>query len=294
MHYTSFLKRFILRKDFLRRAKGRINSFVRHNQRNEIDDIHDMYAHLGKKPSVIFDCGANIGFVTHKFSTKFPAATIYAFEPNPSVFQKLAKHYAEKNKIVCINSGIGSDSGKMTFYVNRNSGTSSFLPPTDFHMNNIASHTVTPTEVDIVKIDDVMKTHRIDHIDVLKLDIEGFEIEAMKGISNLKHKISLIFAEVNLIPTYQGQPLIDEVIAYARSQGFHILNLYGLNETKYHQAQITNVLFISDDFKNQLKSKLGEKAFGYYLFLFWIQSKSLQFSICFSQLCCWRVPRQNK
>jgi hypothetical protein len=85
----------------------------------------------------------------------------------------------------------------------------------------------------------------------------------MKGISNLNQKVSIIFAEVNLIPTYQGQPLIDEVISYARSQGFHILNLYGLNETNYHQAQITNVLFISDDFKNQLKSKLGEKAFGY-------------------------------
>jgi FkbM family methyltransferase len=263
MHYTNFFKRFLLRKNFFRRAKGRVDELIRYNTKNEMDDMDDIFNHLGRKPTVIFDCGANIGFVTHQFNKKFHNATIYAFEPNPLVFSKLATHYKGNEKVIAINAGIGSESGKMIFYVNKNSGTSSFLPPTEFHMNNIASRTVTPEEVAILKIDDVIQKHQINHIDILKLDIEGFEIEAMKGITNLKEKVSFIYAEVNLIPTYQGQPLIDEVITYCRSQGFHFLNFYGINETKFHQAQITNILFMSDNLKQELTSKLGEKAFGY-------------------------------
>lgn len=263
MFYTNFFKRFIWRKDFFNRAKGRIKGIIRHNRRNEIGDIQKLFGYLNRKPNVIFDCGANVGFVTHKFFKNFPEATIYAFEPNPLVFNRLSAHYAKNSKVICINSGVGDKSDKMIFYLNKNSGTSSFLPPTEFHMDNIASHKVTPEEVQIVKIDDVMKEYKLEHIDILKLDIEGFEIEAMKGINKLEEKVSLIFAEVNLIPTYEGQPLIDEVITYARSKGFHIFNIYGLNETRYHQGQITNILFISKKFKQELNAKLGKEAFGY-------------------------------
>jgi FkbM family methyltransferase len=263
MHYTNIIKRFILRKDFFKRAKSRIDLLVRHNTKNEMDDLVDIYHHLGRKPNVIFDCGANIGFVTYQYTQKFKEATIYSFEPNPNVFKQLAKQYYGNNKVVCINAGIGSESGKMTFFVNKNSGTSSFLSPTEYHMNNMASHTVKSQVVEILSIDDVMKKNNIDHIDILKLDIEGFEIEAMKGIINLKEKVSFIYAEVNFIPTYEGQPLIEDVIAYCRNQGFHFLNFYGINETSYHQSLITNILFVSDIIKEELSTKLGKKAFGY-------------------------------
>jgi hypothetical protein len=58
MHYTNFFKRFLLRKNFLRRAKGRVDNLIRYNTKNEMDDIDDIFNHLGRKPTVIFDCGA--------------------------------------------------------------------------------------------------------------------------------------------------------------------------------------------------------------------------------------------
>lgn len=263
MHYQNFIKRFVLRKDFLTRAKGRIKRIKRRNTKNEFDDIAYLYDLVESKPNTIFDCGANIGFVTHKFHTLFPNCNVFAFEPNPVIFEKLNQFYSQNNHIHCFNLGISDSSGKLLFNINKNSGTSSFLNPNEYHKNNIASRNITVKEVKVTSIDDIMKSNNVNFIDVLKLDIEGFEIKALEGIKNLEDKVALIFAEVNLIPTYEGQPLIEDVISYARRQGFNVVNFYGINENKNRQASITNLLFISNRFKKKLIEKGYKGSFGY-------------------------------
>lgn len=263
MHYDNIIKRFILRKDFFKRAKGRLNGIKRHHSKNEFDDIQFLYELINRKPDVIFDCGANIGFVSHQFLAKFPDSRIYAFEPNPSVFEKLNNQYANNKNVACFNIGISNEQGELMFNVNQNNGTSSFLNPTDYHTSNIASKNITPTKVAVSSINAIMAKTGVKHIDVLKLDIEGFEIKALEGISDLNENVSMIFTEVNLIPTYEGQPLIEDLISYLRPRGFSIYNFYGINENAHRQASITNLLFISSKFKNELIAKGFSKSFNY-------------------------------
>ena len=263
MHYDNFIKRFILRKDFFKRAKNRLKLLKRKNLKNEFDDMKYLYYLRNKEPEVIFDCGANIGFVTHKFIEKFSKAHIYAFEPNPSVFDKLNHHYSGNDYVHCFNMGIGDKSGEMVFYINKNSGTSSFLRPTEYHTSNIASKKITPKNVEITTIDEIMSKENLKHIDILKLDIEGFELNALKGIKNIEEKVSIVYLEVNLIPTYEDQPLIEDLIKYLRNANFHLYNFYGINENNHYQATITNLLFISNKFKNKLVANGYGLSFSY-------------------------------
>lgn len=262
MFYDNFFTRFVFRKNFLKRAKARIETMYRKLNRSEFNDIADLYLALNTTPKHILDCGANVGFITHIFNKKFPTANIHSFEPNPSVFDKLQQQFKNNTSVTAFNKGIGRESGKLVFNVNKNSGTSSFLNPNEYHKQNFAKE-IEQKEVEVVSIGDYIRLNNIDMIDILKLDIEGFELEALKGIPNIENKVNIIYTEVNLVTTYEGQPLIEDIIIYLRGKGFSILNFYGINENKFHQATITNLVFISDSFKNKLKEQLGVKYFGY-------------------------------
>lgn len=263
MHYDNKIKRFLLRKDFFKRVKGRLKKYRRRLNKNEFDDMVYLYELLQKEPKVIIDCGANIGFVTHQFRSKFPNAKVFSFEPNPSVFKKLEKHYRADPTITCLNLGVADVKGELTFHVNKNTGTSSFLPPTQYHKDNLASSKIVPKKVPVIHLQEIMDQYEIEHIDILKLDIEGYEVKAMEGIDDITNSVSIIFTEVNLIPTYENQPLIEDIILYLRNKGFHVFNFYGINENRHRQASITNLLFIGPGFRNELIQKGYKRSFSY-------------------------------
>ncbi|CAM3987272.1 FkbM family methyltransferase [Flavobacterium jumunjinense] len=258
MYYKNFFTRFVFRKNFFKRAKMRFLIEKRKLFKNEYLDLVFLYQKLDRDPNVIFDCGANIGFVSNQFSNKFPNSLIYAFEPNPTVFEVL-KSSIKKEKINPFNMGIGFESGKLKFYKNNNTGTSSFLEPNDFHKAHLA-RMYQEIEVPVISINDFCKAQKIDEIGILKLDIEGYELKALEGCVDMleNQKIDFIYAEVNLIPTYDGQCLMEEVIAFLRSVNYIPYNFYGNNETELRESIITNILFMSPKVANELNDKYGK------------------------------------
>lgn len=263
MFYDNFISRFVLRKNLFKKIAYRFKNEKRKLTRNEFDDVRDLFQAVGREPKHIFDCGANVGFVTKMFTKCFPSALVHAFEPNPLVFNQLNEYHKNNTRVIANNKGVGRVSGELVFNINKNSGTSSFLSPNDYNIKNHAKADIQKKTVEVVCLNDYMQKHNIEVLDILKLDIEGFELEALKGIPDLPNKVNVVYTEVNLIPTYDDQPLIEDIITYLRGQGFSILNFYGINENKYHQAIITNLMFISTAFKKELELNTGSKYFGY-------------------------------
>lgn len=124
-YYKNPITRFLLRKNILRRIKMRMDGYKRLFTKDAFDDI--AFLEAGREVKTIFDVGANIGFVTFQFQKRFPNSDIYAFEPNPYVFDNLRESYLKEPKIHTRMMGVGDITGEKEFNINSNTGTSSYL-----------------------------------------------------------------------------------------------------------------------------------------------------------------------
>ena len=264
-YYKNPITRYLLRKNIFKRVKSRLYGYQRLFSKDAFDDIkfleHDQLV------STIFDVGANIGFVTYQFQKRFPSADIYAFEPNPYVFKKLKNNYHKEVKIHPLQLGIGDINESLEFNINNNSGTSSFLIPNKYHRSHMAKRIKEQREVPVTTIDEFCKREKINHIDILKLDIEGYELKALLGANTLlsNQHIDIIYTEVNVIPSYEGQPLFHELTKYLEEKNYFVYNIYSFiaQETPIRQAVLGNATFISGKFRETLENKFGSKNCGW-------------------------------
>lgn len=175
---------------------------------------------------VIFDCGANVGQTTTRYLEIFPNSLIHAFEPNPTVFGKLKRAHGNKRGVVLNEMAVGAAKKDGTLFLGNHPGTSSLLPKNDDF--GIGWRFTSEVPVKVVTIDAYCKEKRIRSIDVLKMDIQGYEFEALQGATDLlaRHAIYLIFLEVLYVELYQGAPLAHQLHNFLVSRGYRLLHTY--------------------------------------------------------------------
>lgn len=128
--------------------------------------------------AVVFDIGANIGLTSTLAAQR--AQSVYAFEPNPATFAYL-NQTVEANGlsdvVTPVNLALGEREGDLFFFSDRNSSSASHLI-TDATLARASTTTVPVTTVDAF-----VETHGVKRLDFIKIDIEGFEIDALRGAS---------------------------------------------------------------------------------------------------------------
>ncbi len=253
MYYKNFLTRFVFRKRLVSRARMVLKRELRKINKDPIVDLKSIFNFLNYPVKNIFDAGANVGFMTFQFRKNFPDATIHAFEPNPAVFSKLSASYLSDRNVSCHNVGVGEIEGTIPFFQNANTGNSSFLEPNDLGKNSGASN-YKRIDVPIVSLGEFCKQSDIDCIDILKLDVEGFELKALSGLEDYlrNQKVNAILTEVNFVAGYEHQPLVGDIISYLQNLGFTPYNIYGVYENSKLQALKFDILFLNNQLYNKL------------------------------------------
>lgn len=150
---------------------------------------------------VIFDVGANVGEYSARLRRAAPSATIYAVEPNPLTFAALQER-AKQHDVRAFCVGVGSAPGTATLYTPSDeptSGRSTVLPGvlTAADPKCVAN----TAAIQLTTLDALCSENNIDRIDFLKMDIEGFELDALKGASRLlsEGRIGVIQFEFNVM-----------------------------------------------------------------------------------------------
>jgi FkbM family methyltransferase len=155
---------------------------------------------IKSKSPVFYDVGGNKGDYTLMLSKSFPNSKITTFEPNPNTFAVLKSNVGTKSKL--INKGVGKKNGELELFFDVNNKTSVQASSNPEVIKQIAKTTnLESVKVEIVKLDDFVTEQQID---LLKIDVEGFELEVLKGAERLiqEKKIKIIqfeFNEVNII-----------------------------------------------------------------------------------------------
>lgn len=166
------------------------------------------------------DVGANFGFYTSLFwRIVKPTGRVVAFEPNPMLFQRL-KEWFETNKVSGIElfpAALGAETQNSTLHV---------LPAIESHHNA----TLCPVEnsdeiqVKVLRLADVLDSRKINHVRFLKIDVEGFELEVLKGAEAPLSEgvIEYILVELNDYWLRKNGTSPEHLTNYCQSLGFEI------------------------------------------------------------------------
>ena len=208
-----------------------------------------------KKGDVVVDVGANIGYYTLIFAKLVgKEGKVFAFEPEPTNFNILKKNVKinEYENVTLINKAVSNKTGKMTLDLDEiNKGGHSIS-------KNNSEKTI---EIESIRLDDYFKTY-YGKINFIKLDIEGAEVEAIKGMSEILGKNE----EANIMAEYNPQSLSnlgtnsEEYLTSLMKFGFKIYDLDAgrkkmvpidsrIDLKKYKLKTWTNLLCLRENFE---------------------------------------------
>jgi len=143
-------------------------------------------------------------------------------EANPRKLTYLTELTSNYNSMHVASFAAGSRSGDIVLNISNNGQSSSVL---QFGTHSIEHPDVTYVDhctVKLARIDDWIDQASIDRstFNFLNIDIQGYELEALKGSVKQLHFVDYVYTEVNVNHLYQGCPLIDEVDLFWGLFGF--------------------------------------------------------------------------
>lgn len=201
---------------------------------NAIDDAVDVQTAgthrppvLAQTPVVIVDVGAqNLADEEHIYASLgrqgIPCRVI-GFEPLEH--RRLERSKESGNGVTLLPNFIG-DGQNHTFYINEPDATSSLLPFNRTVIDRLVElaplRTVSTESAATTTLDEALVQEP--HIDLLKLDIQGFELPALKNAQAVLQRTLVVHCEVSFVEIYKGQALFSEVEQHMRSLGFDLVD----------------------------------------------------------------------
>lgn len=177
---------------------------------------------------VVFDVGANVGDVTLAAARSFPNAQIYSFEPVRATYQMLCKNiknYSER--ITPYNLGFFNVSKRLDIHMTSFHGANSII---DQSLNHKSVHPhIRETGIESIQVytlDSFMADKSIDRIDIVKIDVEGAELEVIEGgVETFKNKVDNVFVELSFLRRNRESPYWVEICKLLYDSGFMLINV---------------------------------------------------------------------
>lgn len=191
----------------------------------------------------ILDIGANEGTWTLLAKAIFPNAQVLAFEPLAIHMEALHQNVAHLKDVRIFQLATGNFNGPSTIYISSFSDASSMLNATPALREEFKISEIGQTQIDVVRLDDFFTANAIpEAVDLMKLDIQGYELEALKGAPSLLRATRYLIMEVSFIEYYHKQPLFEEVVAFMNDHGFK-LSAFGQNLQRGKKLTQLDALF---------------------------------------------------
>jgi len=186
-------------------------------------------AHRGFRPRTIVDVGANRGAWSEAVAGVFPEANFFLMEPIPG-FEPELKRFVEGHPgskywmaaasgeegtatIECVTSLDGGLSSGSTL-------AGGWHDTTRYKVESIVVPTLT--------LDSLVRRGEMPTPDLLKVDVEGFELQVLRGAEPLLNAIPTVIPEVSL-ERFWNQPIFHEVIAQMAEWGYWVYDFVGFN-----------------------------------------------------------------
>jgi len=174
--------------------------------------------------TLLLDVGANVGQYALRTRNAGYEGRIVSFEPMSAAFAELSARAAADPAWSCRRLALGSSAGESEIHVSRNSYSSSLLEMEDRHLRTAPESAYVGTETISVRTLDEIWDEMVTSSDrpFLKLDIQGFELEALRGAERSLPALLGVQCELSLVPLYAGAPAHSEVMDHLETAGFRL------------------------------------------------------------------------
>lgn len=193
----------------------------------------------------ILDIGANVGDVAVAALNSYKGSKVICFEPVQKTYDALKNRldpFGERvqlHKVALSNTAGAGEINITTFH-----GANSIAPQAHFHKEcNPHVQEVGKERIELVRLDDYCARFPCERIDVMKIDVEGHELDVLKGgIQFISSRVDVIIIEVSLMrdQSWENQAIF-EIFAILKSAGFRLLNVMDLHRTSDGSALLTQM-----------------------------------------------------
>jgi FkbM family methyltransferase len=174
------------------------------------------------RPATVIDIGANKGQFTIFALGQWRSCRVIAFEPLTQPMaraRRVTAIWRDRVRLVC--AAIGQTKGQIDIRIASRDDSSSILPITAVATQVFGVIGTTAVErVLIGPLDDFVVPAELVGPVLLKLDVQGYELQALQGCESLLPNIAAVYVEQSFVPLYEGQACAAEVAAYLQGMGF--------------------------------------------------------------------------
>ena len=175
---------------------------------------------------LVLDVGANVGQYAGWLRSGGYEGRIISFEANPETTESLRRSAAADPRWDVVGCALGAQEDRAELFVTVDSLSTSLLASSTADTYRFMESAPGRVDVDVRTLDSFGHTDSTVST-LLKLDVQGFELEVLKGGPATLAAVAAVECELSLRPLYDGQALIEDVIAHLRSAGFRPICLTG-------------------------------------------------------------------
>lgn len=192
----------------------------------------------------VVDIGANSGQFALVARECFPDSRIVSFEPLPGPAEKFRRVFASDPQVALHQAAIGPRTEEVPIHVSRRSDSSSLLPITALQNRLFPGTAEEGTKlISVGRLGDFLTKDDVASPALLKLDVQGFELQALQGCEDLLNPFKWVYVECSFAELYVGQAFADAVIAWLRDRGFRLVGVYNVSYDGSGQAIQSDFLF---------------------------------------------------
>ncbi|MCB9421118.1 MAG: FkbM family methyltransferase [Ardenticatenaceae bacterium] len=195
----------------------------------------------GLHPKTILDVGANYGAWSHLAHSVFRDAAFYLIEPQIEMKPFLDRFCTAVPGARWFWAGAGAADGELVLTTWGDFAGSSFLPGQEMTADN-------QRRVPVIAIDSLIERGEMPLPDLIKIDVQGFEMEVLHGAQSCFGQTEMFILEVSFFKTHSDRPVFLDIVNFMDAQGYVVYDFADLKHRPFDGALgQADVCFVKQD-----------------------------------------------